>query len=291
MDSLILETSAICVTTAAGVGAFALLSAIARQGGGRPPASWPAAFGWLRPLTVLLDPVAETIHHRMKGLRKRTAERLTAAGFGHGMTPNDLLALRLVLGLLLLAATMPFRFPMPLVFGVLGLVLPDLYVMSAIQERHAAIRRDMPYAIDLLALCTLAGLEFGMAVDRVVARMNDGPLKEEWQLLRREMTLGRSLTEALLAMARRIQMAEMTSFTAVLVQGLEMGSGVAAVLSAQAEKMRLERMEKAERGGAKAQQKILLPLLLLMLPAFACLIFIPFLVSQIRAYWGGFAGG
>jgi len=133
-------------------------------------------------------------------------------------------------------------------------------------------------------------LEFGMAIDRVVSRMADGPLKEEWQLMRRDMTLGRSLTDALQVMARRVQMAEMTSFTAVLIQGLEMGSGVAAVLDAQAEKMRLERMEKAERSGAKAQQKILLPLLLLMLPAFACLIFIPFLVSQIRAYWGGFVG-
>ncbi len=290
MISWIVEGSGVCLTAAAGMGVFGLLTAMAREGGFRRPSGWPVGFGLLRPLAALLAPAAEAVHRRAGRLRERTAERLTAAGFGHVMNPNDLLALRMVLGVLLLIAGMPFRFPVPLVFGLTGLVFPDLWLLSAMQERHAAIRRDMPYAVDLLALCTMAGLEFGMAVDRVVGRMPDGPLKEELHLMRRDMTLGRSLSDALLAMARRIQMAEMTTFTAVLVQGLAMGSGVAAVLDAQAEKMRLDRMEKAERSGAKAQQKILLPLLLLMLPAFACLIFIPFLVSQVRAYWGGFTG-
>jgi len=46
MDSLILETSAICVTTAAGVGAFGLLSAIARQGG-RPASCRLASGVWV----------------------------------------------------------------------------------------------------------------------------------------------------------------------------------------------------------------------------------------------------
>jgi len=289
MQPLFVELSVLCVATATGMTAFWVLCDM------RPPAaagrsSGPGLFALFRPAFPLVSGLARRLLERAPRGRDWMAARLDAAGYGHCVRPDDYLSLSLLLMLALAVIGLPFRLPVQAGLMVLGLVFPVIWSAGAIQERHAAIRRSMPYVVDLLALCTLAGLEFGSAIDRVLEKIEPGPLGDELKLARRDMALGRSLSGALQAMAKRIRLSEMTSFVAILCQGLDLGAGVAPVLSAQAEKMRLERMEKAERSGAEAQQKILLPLLLLMVPAFACLVFIPLLVSQARSYLAGFGG-
>ncbi len=290
MQNLFLELSVLCVTTATGATAFWVMSAMATGSDGTKIAEMPGLFAALRPGFPIFSGLSRRVLSWIPAWSRWIQGNLTAAGYGHVIRAEDYMSLRFVLAVALLLAGMPFRLPVQAGLVALGLVFPDLWVMGAIQERHASIRRSMPYVVDLLALCTLAGLEFGASIDRVLEKIGAGPLREELKLTRRDMALGRSLSGSLQEMARRIRMAEMTSFVAILCQGLDLGAGVANVLAAQAEKMRLERMEKAERSGAQAQQKILLPLLLLMVPAFACLVFIPLLVSQAKMYLNGFGG-
>ncbi len=291
MQNMFCELSVLCVTVATGAVAYGMMSAMsAEPDAARPEGEQPPLFAALRPAFGLFAAVSKWCLRRSPAFERWIHGNLTAAGFGHVVRADEYMSLRFVLALLLAVAGMPFGTAIHLSLVALGFVFPDLWILGAIQERHAAIRRAMPYVVDLLALCTLAGLEFGSAIDRVLGKIGASPLKEELQLTRRDMALGRSLSGSLQEMARRIRMPEMTSFVAILCQGLDLGAGVAQVLGAQAEKMRLERMEKAERSGAQAQQKILLPLLLLMVPAFACLVFIPLLVSQAKMYLSGFGG-
>jgi len=56
---------------------------------------------------------------------------------------------------------------------------------------------------------------------------------------------------------------------------MKMGASIAAILESQAKKMRFERFEKAERFRAKAQQALMIPLILFILPAFFCLAIVP----------------
>ena len=291
MQNIFFELSVLCVTAATGTTAFCVMNAMTReQGGTKSVSDQPALFATLRPGFSLFTPLSQKVLSIFPAWKGWIQGNLTAAGFGHVIRPDEFMSLRFVLAVILLLVGVPFSLSVQAALVALGLAFPDLWVLGAIQERHAAIRRSMPYVVDLLSLCTMAGLEFGSAIDRVLQKIGSGPLREELQLTRRDMALGRSLSGSLQEMARRIRMPEMTSFVAILCQGLDLGAGVAQVLSAQAEKMRLERMEKAERSGAQAQQKILLPLLLLMVPAFACLVFIPLLVSQAKTYLAGFGG-
>jgi Flp pilus assembly protein TadB len=287
MQNMFFELSVLCVTAATGATAFFVLSSMNSVGDvPKLVAEQPPLVAALRPAFALFAPVSRRLLAALPGWDRWVRGSLGAAGFGHVVRPDEFLSLHFVIAVILFLAGMPFG---PLVHTglvILGFAFPALWILGAIQERHAAVRSDMPYVVDLLALCALAGLEFGSAIDRVLHKIGAGPLRDELQLTRRDMALGRSLSGSLQEMARRIRMAEMTSFVAILCQGLDLGSGVAQVLAAQAEKMRLERMERAERSGAQAQQKILLPLLLLMLPAFACLVFIPLLVSQAKVYMG-----
>ena len=150
----------------------------------------------------------------------------------------------------------------------------------------------MPYVVDLLSLCAGAGLEFGTAIDRVLEKTEAGPLIDELRQSRRDNALGMPQHKALEAMARRVQLPELTSFVAIVVQAMKLGSGVSTILDAQAEKMRLERHEKAERLGATAQQKLLVPLLLFILPAFVILGILPMLINLLGPVLsGGLFGG
>lgn len=287
MSNLFFELSILCVSAATGATAYFVLSSMGREG--KEPkliAQQPPLVAALRPAFALFAPVSRRLLAASPAWERWILGCLGSAGFGHVVRPDEFLSLHFVIAAILFLAGMPFGAWVHAGLVLLGFAFPVLWILGAIQERHAAVRCSMPYVVDLLALCTLAGLEFGSAIDRVLQKIGAGPLRDELQLTRRDMALGRSLSGSLQEMARRIRMAEMTSFVAILCQGLDLGAGVAQVLAAQAEKMRLERMERAERSGAQAQQKILLPLLLLMVPAFACLVFIPLLVSQAKVYMG-----
>ena len=77
-------------------------------------------------------------------------------------------------------------------------------------------------------------------------------------------------------MAARIAMPQVNSFVAILISADQMGASIGKILRQQSEQIRGERMVRAEKAGAAAAQKVLLPLVLLILPAVMLMIFGPF---------------
>jgi tight adherence protein C len=71
-------------------------------------------------------------------------------------------------------------------------------------------------------------------------------------------------------------MQEMNSFVAILVSADQMGASIGKILRQQSEQMRIDRMLKAEKAGAAAASKVLLPLVLFILPAVMIMIGGPF---------------
>jgi tight adherence protein C len=76
-------------------------------------------------------------------------------------------------------------------------------------------------------------------------------------------------------------MPEVSSFVSVLVQADALGASIGPVLQAQAERMRTERFQRAEREGAKASQKILFPLVLFIFPSVLIVIIGPVVLNFI----------
>ena len=79
--------------------------------------------------------------------------------------------------------------------------------------------------------------------------------------------LGTPRAEALKAFATRVEIPEVSSFVSVLVQADMLGASIGPVLQSQAVRMRVERFQRAEKEGARATQKILIPLVLFIFPA------------------------
>ncbi len=80
-------------------------------------------------------------------------------------------------------------------------------------------------------------------------------------------------------MAERVDTEDMRSFVAILVQAQKMGASIADTLRDQSARIRRERFLRAERAGAVASQKLLLPMILLLLPILFGIIFGPYIIK------------
>jgi tight adherence protein C len=221
--------------------------------------------------------------------RKVYKRKIIAGGLKEELTPDEFISFKLLLivffpvvgGLLNAGGFLDLAWYYVLGSGGLGWFYPDFWVNGRIRVRQTQIIRAMPFIVDLLALSTEAGLDFIGAIGKVVEKAKPSPLVEEFGQLLKEIKVGASRQEALREMAARISMSEVNSFVAILISADQMGASIGKILRQQSEQIRSERMIRAEKAGAAAAQKVLLPLVLFILPAVMLMIFGPFVLSMI----------
>jgi tight adherence protein C len=221
--------------------------------------------------------------------RKYYKRKVVAAGLKDELTPDEFISFKffliiffpLVLGFLTALDFLQVSWPIILGSTVAGWYYPDLWVRTRISARQRKILRSMPFIVDLLALSTEAGLDFIGAIGKVVEKASPSPLVEELDQLLKEIKVGASRQEALREMAIRIDMTEVNSFISILISADQMGASIGKILRQQSDQIRVERMIRAEKAGAAASQKVLLPLIFLIVPAVMLMVFGPFLLSFI----------
>jgi tight adherence protein C len=249
------------------------------------------------PLVKLLRPVftqylVPVIRGKPFWDKKRTQfkRQIIAAGLKDELTPDEFIAFKLVLiiffpvvgGLLNAGDFIDVAWYYILGSGLAGWFYPNFWVKNRMEERQRLAIRAMPFIVDLLALSTEAGLDFLGAIGKVVEKAKPSPLVEEFSQLLKEIKVGSSRQEALREMAARLAMPEVNSFVAILISADQMGASIGKILRQQSEQIRNTRMVRAEKAGAAAAQKVLLPLVLFILPAVMLMIFGPMVVSYIN---------
>ncbi len=162
-----------------------------------------------------------------------------------------------------------------------GIVFPYLWITSLGKKRAKEILRLFPDFVSNLTLSVEAGLDYFAAMIRYLDNADVNPLAREIQKVVGDVRLGSSREVALKEMSLRLGLTPIQNFVAVLVQATRLGTSIGTVLRAQAEKLRRERFEAAERAGAMAAQKILIPLIFLIMPAVFLLIFGPLIVRLV----------
>ncbi len=230
----------------------------------------PITLKWPYPLMELLAPVMRLV--RWQSYRAQATVLLQRAGILDVVNVDHLLALKvlsaIVTPLLMAAVFVMFRNPLLFVLAIIGgFMLPDQLVKDLKKKRERALIRALPGAVDVLSLSVEAGLEFLMAIRRLVERGAAGALRDELATILNDIRLGQTRADALKAFAKRVEIPEVSSFVSVLVQADALGASIGPVLQQQAERMRVERFQRAEKEGEKASQKILFPLVLCIFPA------------------------
>jgi len=166
----------------------------------------------------------------------------------------------------------------------IGWMAPNFWLRSRIAARKQAIVRLLPDVFDLLTVCIGAGMDFLNALQKVVAlqELEKEPLIEELRAALQEIKLGKRRADALKAMAKRVEMPEVTSFVRTLVQADRMGTPIAQVLAIHADDVRMQRFVRAERLALQAPMKILVPLIFFIMPCVAIIVAAPIFLQFMR---------
>jgi tight adherence protein C len=156
----------------------------------------------------------------------------------------------------------------------LGFFFPQLWLDDAIKKRRLEIRKAMPDALDLLTICVEAGLGFDAAMSNVAGKW-ENELSLAFARAIREIQLGKVRRDALKSMSDRIDLAEMTSFVAAVIQSEQLGVSMAKILRIQADQMRMRRRQYAEELAHQAPVKMLLPMIGFIFPSIFIVLLTP----------------
>jgi len=173
--------------------------------------------------------------------------------------------------------------------AVAGWRLPDFSLARATTARRRAIARSLPDALDLLCTSVEAGLGLDGAIQKVAEKLG-GPLGVELAIYLKDVRLGRSREEALRAVARRVDVKELRSAVASIIQAERLGASLARVLRVQSEELRIRRRVSAQERAMQIPVKILFPLVLFIFPAMFVVILGP-AVLQIMTMFVRHPGG
>lgn len=215
--------------------------------------------------------------HKVKNL-------LEQAGNPNGLTVTMFVGTRVVLMLVLLViffvvttiGGIPLlnRFLYTGVGGVLGYMLPSIWLGSKIKKRKVGILKSMPDALDLLTISVEAGLGFDLALQRVASKW-DNELSKEFTRVLSDTRLGIPRRESMRSMALRCAVEDLSGFVAAIVQAEQLGVSIAKILKVQSEQMRTRRRQRAEALAHQAAIKMLFPMAFLIFPAILVIILGP----------------
>lgn len=166
-----------------------------------------------------------------------------------------------------------------LIGAVVGFFLPDFYAWNKVKAKKDAIVRIFPETIDLLDMCINAGADFLSAIKWVVEKSSPNPFIEQLSIVLGEIQVGKSRSEALKDMARRLNLSDISSFVRTIIQSERMGTSIEESFKNLSEDTRGKRFQSGERYAIKASLKILFPLLFCILPAILIVVAGPIIIK------------
>jgi tight adherence protein C len=192
------------------------------------------------------------------------------------ITPSNFLAIRLVamfiMGGLIFGLMMIAKLPVSrrilftVVVTALGYFLPVMWLGSKIRRRQGEIVKQLPDTLDLLTICVEAGLGFDQGVQRVCEKQHH-ELSRGFNRYLQEVRLGKTRREGLQSMAERMEVPDVTSFIAAIIQADQLGVSMAKILRIQSDQMRVRRRQRAEQKAHQAPIKMLFPMVFLIFPS------------------------
>ncbi len=236
-----------------------------------------------KPFYQIFGPLIQKLP--IPGYKSRMNKYVVTAGLEGQVNGNDMIGFQfLIMLVFVFCGFVYFDSTVSIVLAAAaGLAYPYLWLYEKKKQRQETIKLSMPDVVDMLSLSVEAGLSFNAAVQKVchIYRHDKDPFIVELYLMDQNIKLGRSREEALKIMADRVELMELDSFSSILIQANKMGSSIAEVLKSQAERMRSERFLKAEKIGAQASQKLLIPMMIFIFPVIFIVIFGPYLIKFI----------
>lgn len=221
-----------------------------------------------------------------------TQIELVRAGLEHRLAPEFLVSIQVVLGLfgLMIPAAAALVSPplatpvLPAAGLTLGILGPRLWLEQVIRGRQMAVLRDLPGVIDLLTVCSAAGLNLTQSLQTVAADQ-PGVFGQELRQAVRLVQAGRPTTAALRAMADRIRLPEVTALANALILAESLGTPVVDLFRSQADMSRQQQRRRVEDAVGKLPMKFTLVSVFLILPSLFVLTVLPNVLAFLDSQW------
>lgn len=153
--------------------------------------------------------------------------------------------------------------------GLIGYLVPKMWLSHCINSNQKQLNYGLPDALDLMVVCVEAGLAVDAAMQRVGQEMAlaHPAISRELAVTHMETRVGVSRTDALKNMGTRTGNDAIKSLAAMLVQAERFGTSIGQALRIHADALRTQRQHAAEELAAKASVKMSFPLVLFIFPA------------------------
>jgi tight adherence protein C len=184
--------------------------------------------------------------------------------------------LGLLLGLPCLATSalrgtsLPFPLPIaiPVAAAVAGLLLPDMVVRYRRKRYLKRVERGLPNALDLLIICSQAGLGLTAAIVRVAEEMQRGNQDIGLELAQTadELQLMADSRLALQNMGSRTGIEGLVRLATTLVQSMQYGTPLTASMRVLSAEMRQDTLTRFEARAARLGVMLTLPMVVFILP-------------------------
>jgi len=255
--------------------------------------------GHSRPLGLTEEPneLAERICRLMPRSPKRMGEmraRLIAAGFRTQAAPVLYAAAQIIAAVLTAVVVLVTTGTMAYaIFGLIcGFGVPGVWLTIQVRKRTRIIRNGLPDVVDLLIVC----LESGCSLDQAILKSGEElalaykPIGDELALVATEIRAGKPRADAFMNFAHRTGIDDVRSLMAMLVQTDRFGTSLAQALRLHADLLRTRRRQRAEERAAKANVKLVIPLVLCLFPAFYILTLGPSMLHFARLFMNAVSG-
>lgn len=195
----------------------------------------------------------------------------------------ELIALKMILGLLLGTIIFVFLPKVPRPYALLALVagffLPDFAMLQKIRKKKEEVIRCFPETVDLLDMCISAGADLISAIKWIIEKSDSNAFIEQLGVVLSEIQVGKPRIEALKDMAKRLNLADVSSFSRAIIQAERMGTSIEETFRNLSDDTRNRRFQMGERYAIKASLKILFPLLFCILPAIMIVVAGPIIIK------------
>lgn len=240
--------------------------------------------------------LAEVLRRRSPPTMLKNLTHLWAgAGRPEAWPVDRLLSMKFLLGLFgligMLALILVRRDMLGVLLGVALVAflffLPEILLYNAGLKRREAIGLQLPDVLDQMSIAVNAGLAFDAAMARV-ARNGRGELASELTRTLQDIQVGMPRREAYNDLAERTGVEKLERFVRAIVQGEAYGIALADVLNTQADEMRRERRQDAERRAMQIPVKVIFPLILFIMPAMFIVVIGPGAIQIMNSFSSGF---
>lgn len=206
----------------------------------------------------------------IEGYKKKVQLNLTKAHLL--LKAEEFITLNLVLfcifSMLILMIQGIEKWPIALLAGIFGWILPSIIVKSKIKKRGKLLNEQLADAISMMSNSLKTGYSFFQAIDMVAEEMT-GPIAEEFAIFKKEVSLGQNTEKAFENMVARVPSEDLELVViAVLIQR-QVGGNLSEVLDNITETIRDRVRIKGELKTITAQGKIS-GLVISLLPVILC---------------------